>query len=103
VVARGFSSGGRINITRTTRLAGWANITAKHVYDPKLIGRWLLAHHRMNELHAVFVGTHAVRAHDEAGEPVGSLFQGSHRSIMLRANHRRTLRNNRPAASACRA
>jgi hypothetical protein len=48
----------------------------------------------MDELHAIFVGTHSVGTHDQTSESVRSLSQGSHRSIMLWTHHSRAIRNN---------
>jgi hypothetical protein len=46
---------------------------------------WLMMHKRMDQIHAVFIGTHSIRAHNQAGKSVRSLSNGSHTPLGLEA------------------
>ena len=50
-------------------------------------------HDRMDEVHAVVVSAHSIRAHDKAGEAVGAFANCPHGSIGLGADYRRALGN----------
>jgi hypothetical protein len=83
----------RTAIAGSTKLAGRADIPAQHVCEPDLVRRRLMMHERMDELHAVLVGAHSIRSHNQAGETVRSLPNGPHASIRFGANDRCILRN----------